>query len=181
MCSRVQSCKLVHMSGVYCHLLASSTNSCAFVYFTVLCRVQPYSIFISIPGCLEAGIKAVVIQVVLLGRASCCTILLYFSRYDSVRLKMFILWVFLMYYLYEKYYKPLTGQYYIASYVSLGTQANFIGLTTNWTCKCTHGTELIHIQGTYNTKNTPQDFTEPGSVDRRIHHIRSAALPYFRS
>ena len=30
-----QSCKLVNMSGVHCHGCASSTNGCAFVYFTV--------------------------------------------------------------------------------------------------------------------------------------------------
>ena len=33
--SRVQSCKLVYMFGVYCHVRASSTSGCAFVYFTV--------------------------------------------------------------------------------------------------------------------------------------------------
>ena len=33
--SHVQSCKLVHMSGVLCHVCASSTGGCAFVYFTV--------------------------------------------------------------------------------------------------------------------------------------------------
>ena len=35
MCSHVQSCKLVHESGVHCHVHASSTSGCAFVYFTV--------------------------------------------------------------------------------------------------------------------------------------------------
>ena len=39
--SRVQSCKLVHISGVCCHMRASSTSGCAFVYFAVvLFRVQ---------------------------------------------------------------------------------------------------------------------------------------------
>ena len=53
--------------------------------------------------------------------ASCCTVLLYFSRYCTVRLKMFSLFLCLlgfMYYLYEKYYKPITVQYYIADCVS---------------------------------------------------------------
>ena len=33
--SHVQSCKLVHVSGIHCHMHASSTSGCAFVYFTV--------------------------------------------------------------------------------------------------------------------------------------------------
>ena len=37
---RVQLHKLVHVSGVYCHMCVSSTSGCAFVYFTVLYRVQ---------------------------------------------------------------------------------------------------------------------------------------------
>ena len=31
----VQSRKLVHLSGVHCHVRASSTSGCVFVYFTV--------------------------------------------------------------------------------------------------------------------------------------------------
>ena len=33
--SLVQSEKLIHMSEVHCHLPASPTNGCAFVYFAV--------------------------------------------------------------------------------------------------------------------------------------------------
>ena len=33
--SHVQLDKLVHVSGVHCHVRASSTSGCAFVYFTV--------------------------------------------------------------------------------------------------------------------------------------------------
>ena len=108
--SHIQSRKLVHVSGVHCHVCASSTSGCAFVYFTVLYRVQQYSIFISSSGCPEASIKAVVMQLVLL----------YFSRYCPVRLQMFNFCVslFFMYYLCKKYYKPITVQYYIADYVS---------------------------------------------------------------
>ena len=41
--------------------------------------------------------------------ASCWTILLYFSRYCTVRLKMFpLFFVLFIYYLCEKYYKPIT-------------------------------------------------------------------------
>ena len=47
-CSHVQSCKLVHESGIHCHMTASST------YGVLLCtllysKVQWYSIFISSP------------------------------------------------------------------------------------------------------------------------------------
>ena len=44
-------------------------------------------------------------------------VLLYFSRYCTVRLKMFIFCLFFMYYLCKKYYKPITVQYYIADCV----------------------------------------------------------------
>ena len=85
--------------------------------------------------------------------ASCCTVLLYFSRYCTVRLKMFIFCIclFVMYYLCEKYYKPITVQYYIADRVSripwlcwtyeqiglmnaLSQQSSFVcrGLTVFW-------------------------------------------------
>ena len=43
-CSHVQSCKLVHESGIHCHMTASSTHD------VLLCsKVQWYSIFISSP------------------------------------------------------------------------------------------------------------------------------------
>ena len=35
LCSFVQSYKLAHMSGVHCHVYASSIGDYAFVYFTV--------------------------------------------------------------------------------------------------------------------------------------------------
>ena len=57
--SHVQSRKLVHVPGVHCHVRASSTSGCAFVYFTVQYCIE-YSIFISSPGCLEASVKAAV-------------------------------------------------------------------------------------------------------------------------
>ena len=40
MCSHVPSRKLVHVSGVHCHVHASSTSGCAFVYFTVQSTVK---------------------------------------------------------------------------------------------------------------------------------------------
>ena len=36
----VQSCKLVHVSGIHCHVRASSTSGYAFVYFTVQYRIE---------------------------------------------------------------------------------------------------------------------------------------------
>ena len=44
--------------------------------------------------------------------------LLYFSRYCVVRLRMFIFGVCLSCIICEKYYRPITGQYYIADRVS---------------------------------------------------------------
>ena len=78
--------------------------------------------------------------------ASCCTVLLYFSRDCTVRLKMFhFLCLFFMYYLCEKYYKPITAQYYIADCVSWVPRLTLLDLRTNWTYECILGTELIHM------------------------------------
>ena len=38
--SQVQSHKQVHVSGAYCHTHVSSVRHCAFVYFTVVYRMQ---------------------------------------------------------------------------------------------------------------------------------------------
>ena len=46
-----------------------------------------------------------------------------------------------MYYLYEKYYKHITVQYYIADCCQLGAQANFLDLRTNWIYKHVLGME----------------------------------------
>ena len=78
--------------------------------------------------------------------ASCCTVLPYFSRYCTVRLKCFIFCVclFFMYYLYEKYCKPIiTVQYYIADCVSWVPKLTLLDLRTNWTYECVLGTELV--------------------------------------
>ena len=59
--------------------------------------------------------------------ASCCTLLLYFSRYCTGRLKIFsLLFVFVsMYYLHEKYYKLIT--FFLAFY-----QANWHLKKDHW-------------------------------------------------
>ena len=50
--------------------------------------------------------------------ASCCTVLLYLSRFFTVRFKMFSFFVFVfMHYLCEKYYKPITVQTILANCV----------------------------------------------------------------
>ena len=79
--------------------------------------------------------------------ARCCTVLLYFSRYYTVRLKMFSLFLclFSMYYLCEKYYKPITVWYYIANCVSWAPRLTLLDLWKNWTNECILGMELIHM------------------------------------
>ena len=62
--------------------------------------------------------------------ASCCTVLMYFSRLYTVRFKMFSLFFVFMYYLCEKYYKPMTVHYCIANWVPMLT---LLDLQTNWT------------------------------------------------
>ena len=79
--------------------------------------------------------------------ASCYTVLLYFSRYYTVRLKMFSLFLCLlfMYYLCEKYYKPIRVQYYITDCVSWVPRLTLLDLQTNWTYKRSLRTELVHM------------------------------------
>ena len=50
-----------------------------------------------------------------------------------------------MYSLCEKYYKPITVQYYIADCVSWVPKITLLDLRTNWTYKCGLRTELIHM------------------------------------
>ena len=67
--------------------------------------------------------------------ASCCTVLLNFSRYCTVRLKMFSLLsvCFFMYCLCEKYYKPISVQCYRVDRVSWVPGLTLLDLETNWT------------------------------------------------
>ena len=60
-----------------------------------------------------------------------------------------------MYYLCEKYYKPITVQYYIADCVSWVPRLTLLDLRTNWTYELALGTELVRMLGTYfNTKES---------------------------
>ena len=52
-----------------------------------------------------------------------------------------------MYYLCEKYYKPITVQYYIANCVSWVPRLTLLDLRKNWTY--TLRTDLVRRQGTY--------------------------------
>ena len=71
-------------------------------------------------------------------RSSCDVVdtVLFFSRYCTVRLKMFSLFfvfVFFMDYLCEKYYTPITVQYHIANFVSWVPRLTLLDLRTNRT------------------------------------------------
>ena len=87
--------------------------------------------------------------------ASCCTVLLYFSRYSTVRLKncfFFVLYVFVcflmclffVYYLCEKYFKSVTTQDYVVDCVGWILKPTLLNLETNWTYKHALGMELMH-------------------------------------
>ena len=56
---------------------------------------------------------------------------------------IFCVCLLFMYYLCEKYYKPITVQYYIADCVSWVPRLTLLDLGTNRTYRCTLGTELI--------------------------------------
>ena len=81
--------------------------------------------------------------------ASCCTGLLYCSRYCTVRFKIFSLFfVFVfMYYLGEKYYKPITVQYYIADCVSWAPGLTLLDLwMCSWNETRSYVRDLLYLQ-----------------------------------
>ena len=53
--------------------------------------------------------------------------------------------VFVLYVLCEKYYKPITVQYYIANCVSWVPRVSLLDLRTNWTYERALGKELVRI------------------------------------
>ena len=76
------------------------------------------------------------------------TVVLYFSRYCIVRLKVFSLFLcvcFLIYYLCEKYYKSFTVQHCIADCVSWVPRLTLLDLWTNWTNELALGIGLVCI------------------------------------
>ena len=85
------------------------------------------------------SLLSLLLSVTLLARpltASPCmpAVVLYFTRYCTVRLKLFyFLCLIFVYYLCEEYYKPITVQYYIAACVSWVPKQTLLDLWTNWT------------------------------------------------
>ena len=89
----------------------------------------------------------------------CCTVLLYFSRYSTIRLKMSI---FVFYVLFVwKYYEPLTVKYYVVSCASWVPRLTLLDLQTNWTWEYALGTELIRSRGpTVSSSNNANEVTQ---------------------
>ena len=58
---------------------------------------------------------------------------------------LIFLCLFFMYYLCEKYYKPITVQHYIANCVSWVPRLTLLDLGTNWTYERALGMELVHM------------------------------------
>ena len=54
-----------------------------------------------------------------------------------------------MYYLREKYYKPITVQYYIDDCVRWVSRLTLLDLQTDWTYEHTLRMKLVHMWGTY--------------------------------
>ena len=70
-------------------------------------------------------------------------VLQYFSRYCTVRLKMFMFAFYV--WLCGKYYKPVTVQYYIADCVSWVPRLTLLDSWKNWTYKCALRTKFIYM------------------------------------
>ena len=77
--------------------------------------------------------------------ASCCTKLLYFSKYCTVRLKLFSLFsaYFLGIICEKSMIKYVTVQYYIANCVSWVPRLILLDLRTTWTYECALRMELV--------------------------------------
>ena len=85
--SHVQSRKLVHMSGGLCHMCASSTSSCAFVYFTVQYCIE-YSSTVSLFQAQDVWKQAL--------KQRWCSWYYCTFQVSTVRLKMFSLFFVLV-------------------------------------------------------------------------------------
>lgn len=88
-----------------------------------------------------------------LGASPACpqlTVLHCLSRHCTVRWKTpYFLCLFIIYYLWEKYYKPIAVQYYIADCVRCVSRLILLDLGKNWTCEYTLGTEFVHMEETH--------------------------------
>ena len=80
---------------------------------------------------------------------ACWTVRLYFSRYCTVRFKIFsLLFVFVFMQLCETCYKSMTVQHYIANCVSWVPRLTLLDVGTNWIYECTLGMDRVCMQGT---------------------------------
>ena len=70
-----------------------------------------------------------------------CTTVLFKVLYCKIK----NIFLFFMYYLFEKYHKPITVQYYRADYVNWVPRLTLLDLRTNWTYKRALGTELVRM------------------------------------
>ena len=62
-----------------------------------------------------------------------CTTVLFKVLYYKIKNVYFCVCLFFMYYLREKYYKPVIVEYYIADCVSWVPRLTLLDLQTNWT------------------------------------------------
>ena len=74
-----------------------------------------------------------------------CTAVHFKVLYCKIKHVFFIFRVCFLYYLCEKYYKPITVQHYLADYVSWVPRLTLLDLRTNWTYERTLRTELIRM------------------------------------
>ena len=105
----VQLHKSVHMSGAHCHLRAFFTSGCAFEYLTVQYYIE-YSSIVCLFQVQMSGSKCKSDG----GIPGITT--LFIVLYHSFKNVLFLCLV--MYYLFDKYYKLITVQCYIADCVS---------------------------------------------------------------
>ena len=87
--------------------------------------------------------------------ASCCTILLYFSRQCTVRLNMFIFCVCFLHIICVKSIINLLQYSPTQLICQVGTQADFVELMNKLDSEPTRRTELTCMQGTYCTGKLP--------------------------
>ena len=74
-----------------------------------------------------------------------CTFKVLYHKIKNVFFTFCFVCLFFMYYLCEKYYKPITVQYYIADCVSRVPPLTLLDLRTHWTYKCALRMELVHM------------------------------------
>ena len=70
-----------------------------------------------------------------------------------------------------KYYKPMTGQYYVADCVSWAPSLTLSVLWTNWLYECALWAELIRMQGTCCISNCTSSIILISSISLVKHHF----------